>query len=58
LSSDILAAEVPNTVKIAAGQTSGTFTIKTTKVTSQASALIAAYLTGALQTATLTITVR
>ena len=58
LSSDMSAAAVPNTVKIAAGQTSGTFTIKTARVTSQASALIAAYLTGALKTATLTITVR
>jgi WD40 repeat protein len=55
LSSSISSAKVPATVKIDAGMTSATFTIRTSKSTSKVSAVISAVCAGTTQTETLII---
>lgn len=56
LSSGQSVATVPAQIAIAAGSTTGTFTIKTLKVTAKTSATISASATGTTKTALLTIT--
>jgi hypothetical protein len=56
LSSNSGSANLPATVKIPAGETSAAFTVKTSKVSAQAAAVISASLTGTTQTGALTIT--
>ena len=55
LSSNLSSATVPATVTIAAGRTSGVFTVKTVKVTSKSTATISAAANSTTKTAQLTI---
>ncbi len=55
LSSNNIAATVPNSITFEPGQTSGTFTVSTTAVTGQVSADITAAIGGTSQTATLKV---